>query len=207
VTVLVTTERTLTGLLQALAGVSQNLREVLSRLQSAGENGEKMALPWGRLLTPVRGEGPHVLGEYAGDCGILSLLRPDDDLRNGVGGREPALRGGFLSSAATGSAIVVAGIEVMLHRLDVDSSDTDRDNALGGGLASTGVSALRKSVYAAGGVIGVCKLCSCLTSAEIHAETGVSTISDGKEAVFGVCSGGRTGFVLTAAGMMSTTNE
>lgn len=56
--------------------------------------------------------------------------------------------------------------------------------------------------------MGVCRLCcSCLTTAEMHAETGVSTISDGKEAVLGVCRGGRTGLVATAAGMMSTTNE
>ena len=67
VTVLVTTERTLTGLLQALRGASKYLREALSRLQSAGEKGEYMALPEGKLLKVVLGEGPHVLEEHAGE--------------------------------------------------------------------------------------------------------------------------------------------
>lgn len=67
VTVLVTTERTLTGLLQALRGASKYRREALSRLQSAGEKGEYMALPEGRLLKVVLGEGPHVLEEHAGE--------------------------------------------------------------------------------------------------------------------------------------------
>lgn len=40
VTVLVTTDRTLTGLLHALRGASKYLRVALSKLQSAGENGE-----------------------------------------------------------------------------------------------------------------------------------------------------------------------
>ena len=40
VTVLVTTERTLTGLTQALLGASKYLRVALSALQSAGEKGE-----------------------------------------------------------------------------------------------------------------------------------------------------------------------
>lgn len=40
VTVLVTTERTLTGLVDALLGASKNRRVALSQLQSAGENGE-----------------------------------------------------------------------------------------------------------------------------------------------------------------------
>ena len=40
VTVRVTTELTLTGLVQALLGGSKNLRVLLSILQSAGENGE-----------------------------------------------------------------------------------------------------------------------------------------------------------------------
>jgi hypothetical protein len=50
VTVRVTTERTLTGLLQALRGASKYFREALSKLHSAGENGEKTALPEGKLL-------------------------------------------------------------------------------------------------------------------------------------------------------------
>lgn len=67
-----------------------------------------------------------------------------------------------------------------------------------------GVKALRKSVYATGGVIGVFSPISCLISAGRHADRGVSTISDGRVAVLGVCRGGRTGLV-TAEGILSTT--
>ena len=67
VTVRVTTDRTLTGLLHALRGVSKYLREALSRLQSAGEKGEYARPAEETLLKPVRGEGPHVVGEYAGE--------------------------------------------------------------------------------------------------------------------------------------------
>jgi hypothetical protein len=48
----------------------------------------------------------------------------------------------------------------------------------------TGVNALRKSVYATGGVIGVPRF-SCLITADAH-EIGVLMISEGNEAVFGV---------------------
>ena len=61
VTVLVTTDRTLTGLLHALRGASKYFRVALSILQSAGENGEYSADDM--LLIPVRGDGPQVLGE------------------------------------------------------------------------------------------------------------------------------------------------
>jgi hypothetical protein len=63
VTVLVTTDRTLTGLLHALLGGSKYFLVALSRLQSAGEKGEYSALLGGRLLIVVLGEGPLVLGE------------------------------------------------------------------------------------------------------------------------------------------------
>jgi hypothetical protein len=54
--------------------------------------------------------------------------------------------------------------------------------------------------------MGVFRLAfSCLITAEAH-ETGVPTISEGKEADLGVWRGGRTGRVI--AGMvMSTTRE
>lgn len=55
--------------------------------------------------------------------------------------------------------------------------------------------------------MGVCRLCSCLMTADTHAESGVSTISEGKDALFGVWSGGSVGLVVTAVGMVSTTNE
>ena len=54
--------------------------------------------------------------------------------------------------------------------------------------------------------MGVFSPCSCLMTAERHADSGVSTISEGKEAVLGVCSGGRTGF-KTAEGILSTTTS
>ena len=44
VTVLVTTDRTLTGRTQALFGVSKYRWPLLSRAHSAGENGDRMAL-------------------------------------------------------------------------------------------------------------------------------------------------------------------
>lgn len=86
----------------------------------------------------------------------------------------------------------------------VDSSERDLCNALGGGLASMGVRALRKSVYATGGVIGVLSPISCLIIVGRQADSGVSTISEGRVAVLGVCRGGRTGLV-TAEGILSTT--
>lgn len=60
-------------------------------------------------------------------------------------------------------------------------------SALGGGLANMGVNAFKKSVYAVGGVIGVLKSCSGLMYADIGcADIGVDTISEGKDADFGV---------------------
>lgn len=97
---------------------------------------------------------------------------------------------------------MVDGFEVDVSFELVESSEIGRLKALGGGLARTGVRAFRKSVYAVGGVIGVRKSASCLMTAEMHAEIGVEQISDGNEAVFGVCSGGRTGLV-TAVGDMA----
>jgi hypothetical protein len=46
---------------------------------------------------------------------------------------------------------------------------------------------------------------SCLMTADMH-DTGVLTISEGNEAVLGVCRGGRTGRV-TAGMSTSTTSE
>ena len=98
----------------------------------------------------------------------------------------------------------VAGIEFGVSRPDVDSDtsvlgmDTPLGRALeGAGLVRTGVRALRKSVYATGGVMGVWRLSSCLTTAETQLMgLAVATISEGKEADCGVCKGGRTGFLV-----------
>ena len=88
VTVLVTTDLTLTGLGQALLGGSKWRRVVLSTVQSAGENGEQSTA----LLIPlmaVRGEGPQAVGEKAGECGMRSRLNAVGVLRlYGVGGTE-----------------------------------------------------------------------------------------------------------------------
>lgn len=67
-----------------------------------------------------------------------------------------------------------------------ESSEFVLFNALGGGLASIGVRALRKSMYAVGGVIGVRRSASCFMIAEMQADTGVEHISDGNVAVAGV---------------------
>lgn len=146
VTVLVTTDRTLTGLLQALRGVSQYRLRALSRVQSAGEKGEYMALPVGRLLKPVRGDGPQVLGEYAGEGGMRSRRSPDDVRRKGVGGTEFELRGDCPSLLFDFEDVEEKEPEIVLSLVAVESSEIDRDKALGGGLAAIGVKALRKSV-------------------------------------------------------------
>jgi hypothetical protein len=54
--------------------------------------------------------------------------------------------------------------------------------------------------------MGVFRLCSCLMTAERQADRGISTISEGKDAVLGVCKVGKTGFAV-AVGMSSTINE
>ncbi len=71
-----TTDRTLTDLGQALRGGSKCFLVALSRLQSAGEKGEKSIEPEGRLLK-VRGDGPLVSdGVFAmGEWGMRSLRR------------------------------------------------------------------------------------------------------------------------------------
>ncbi len=100
--------------------------------------------------------------------------------RKGVGGREPFdLRPSLLF-------VRLDVVELAEFVVCVDSSERDLCNALVGGVARTGVKALRKSVYAVGGVMGVFSPCSCLITAERQADRGVSTISDGNEAVFGV---------------------
>jgi len=205
VTVLVTTERTLTGFGHALRGASKKRLVALSQFQSAGEKGEYMP-PVLMPLRAVRGDGPQVEGEKAGECGMRSRRKAVGFLRPyGVGGKE--LEGDLRLSLRLDDRLEEVDVfEIMECRVLVDSSDIDLWSALGGGLARTGVKPLRKSVYATGGVIGVFRPAnSCLTTAETH-EIGVSTISEGKDADFGVWRGGRTG--LVAAGIvLSTTRE
>lgn len=188
VTVLVTTLLTLTDLLQALRGVAIVSNILLEGFdQSAGEKGEYRA-----DVTPdmaVLGDGP-VPGEKIGECccGILSRL--SDALLcwlgalRGVGGGYEQL--GDLKSAVLLPekllAVEVDGTEAELSFDTFESSDSVRFSAVGGGLASIGVRAFRKSVYAVGGVIGVRRSCSCLITADKHAEIGVEHISEGNDA-------------------------
>lgn len=58
-----------------------------------------------------------------------------------------------------------------------------------------GVSVLRKSVYATGGVIGVFKQSSCLMSSNLAENKGLSWNSDGKTSAFEVSRGANVGFV------------
>jgi len=70
VTVLVTTDRTLTGRLQPDLGASKKyLRPDPSRPQSAGENGDRA------LMSPLL-EDVAVPGENAGEFGIFRRCRP-----------------------------------------------------------------------------------------------------------------------------------
>lgn len=50
--------------------------------------------------------------------------------------------------------------------------------------------------------MGVLRSASCLRTADIHADIGVEQISEGNEAVRGVCSGGRTGLVMAVGDMV-----
>jgi hypothetical protein len=124
-----------------------------------------------------------------------------------VGGKELEVCGVGRSPVFEDVVLLLEVSDEKLCRLVVDSSEIDLESALGGGLASAGVRAFRKSVYALGGVMGVLRVCSCFITAETHAESGVSTISDGKDALLGVCSGGSTGFVVVAVAMLSTLSE
>lgn len=64
--------------------------------------------------------------------------------RYGVGGCDPLLGGDFSSSLLDDDVLVEEdAFEVMLSRVAVDSSDMERVRALVGGLAKTGVRALR----------------------------------------------------------------
>jgi hypothetical protein len=124
VTVLVTTDRTLTGLGHALRGASKKRRVALSQLQSAGENGEYMP-PVLMPLMAVRGEGPQVDGENAGECGIRSRLKAVGFLRPyGVGGRE--LEGDLWHSVRLEDRLEdVDIVEIIECLVLVDSSDID----------------------------------------------------------------------------------
>jgi hypothetical protein len=97
-------------------------------------------------LKAVRGDGPHVVGENAGECGIRSRRNAVGVLRlSGVGGTE--LEGDLWLSLRLDDRLEdVEVFEIIEYLVHVDSSDIDLWSALGGGLASAGVKDLRKSV-------------------------------------------------------------
>ena len=98
-------------------------------------------------LMAVRGEGPQVDGENAaGEGGIRSRRSAVGVLRlYGVGGRE--VEGDLKLSLRLDDRLEeVEAFEIIECLVHVDSSDIDLCNALGGGLARTGVKALRNSV-------------------------------------------------------------
>jgi len=76
-------------------------------------------------LKAVRGEGPQVDGENAGECGMRSRLKAVGVLRlYGVGGSE--LEGDlWLSLRLEDRLEDVDAFEIMECRVDVDSSDID----------------------------------------------------------------------------------
>jgi hypothetical protein len=203
VTVLVTTDRTLTGRMQPLLGASKYLCPLLSRFQSAGENGERPMLA---LIGDGALPGVWSGAECKGDCGIRSRLKPAELARvcakaeDGVGGAP--LGDLMLSHLQEEKLLEVDGSDVGVFLPEESSDERLLGSALNGcGLVSTGVNALRKSVYALGGVIGVFKSSSCLMT-QPTPDSGVLRRSEGKEADFGVWRGGSTG--LLAAGILST---
>lgn len=93
----------------------------------------------------VLGDGPHVVGEYAGECGIRSLFNAAGFRLYGDGGTK--LPPDFCSSLFVLEDVdEVDVVDAMDSLVAVDSSDIDLWNALAGGLARIGVKALRKSV-------------------------------------------------------------
>jgi len=78
-----------------------------------------------------------------------------------------------------------------------DSSKNLGAALVGAELVSTGVRALRNSVYATGGVMGVLSASSCLMMADKYG-LALCRISEGNDAVLGVWSGGRVGFLVAA---------
>jgi hypothetical protein len=147
VTVLVTTDRTLTGRIQVLLGASKYLCPLLSRFQSAGENGERAMLA---LIGDCALPGVWRDAECKGDCGIRRRLRPAElgrvcaKAEEGVGGAP--LGDLALSHLQKEKLLEVDGSDVGVF-LPESSDERLLGRALsGGGLLSTGVIAFRKSV-------------------------------------------------------------
>jgi hypothetical protein len=148
VTVLVTTDRTLTGRIQVFLGASKYLCPLLSRFQSAGENGERAMLA---LIGDCALPGVWSDAECKGDCGIRRRLRPAElgrvcaKAEDGVGGAP--LGDLALSHLQKEKLLEVDGSDVGVFLPEESSDERLLGRALnGGGLLSTGVIAFRKSV-------------------------------------------------------------
>jgi hypothetical protein len=148
VTVLVTTDRTLTGRIQVLLGASKYLCPLLSRFQSAGENGERAMLA---LIGDCALPGVWRHAECKGDCGIRRRRRPAElgrvcaKAEDGVGGAP--LGDLALSHLQKEKLQEVDGSDVGVFLPEESSDERLLGRALsGGGLLSTGVIAFRKSV-------------------------------------------------------------
>jgi hypothetical protein len=144
----------------------------------------------------VRGESLDENG--FSDWGILSRLNAggalgDFKVHGEGGGRDIAGVAGDSSDFPTESAglVVVDGRELGDRSL-FSTKIFGKPPALTG-LVNTGVRALRKSVYASGGVIGVALPSSRLMSLTVRVLESLCN-SEGNMKGFGVLSGGRSGF-------------
>lgn len=157
-----------------------------SRNHSAGENGERIAL----LL------GESVAGEYDGDWGIRSL-RNEVGVRAEIGGRAECGgrtkgEGGIIGAEdALCASLLQEHALPALEGADVgvDFPDLSENTELFpvDGLETAGDSALRNSVYAIGGVMGVLRSSSCLMISR-KPGAGLRGSSEGSVADRGVVS-------------------
>ena len=183
-----TTDLTETGRTALLLGDSRYRR--LSIDQSAGENGDRADVAILLILL-----GVSVAGEQRGEAGIRRRRNDDGHLLIRLGGgciNPPDAAGDLTSSEHDVKLEPVDGSEVGVV-LPEGISKVKTPALIG--LASTGVNAFKKSVYAIGGVIGVFMPSSCLICS-ITPESGLSVISEGKFAVLGVVRRGKAGLAM-----------
>lgn len=158
------------------------------------------------MVVALRGESVTVEGEKRRDCGIrrrrrlrtsLGLVMPAPALVGVGGGRDAAENDLSDSLAEKEPLIALAGWDVgeMAGRsrslslsLSLSRGNLGKLMLALTGLLNTGVRALRNSVYAAGGVIGVGMSSSCFTLSEREDDESLKS-SDGKTVVLGVFSG------------------
>lgn len=98
----------------------------------------------------------------------------------------------FVKSPPLGNEVLVAVDGCEIDAVNFSNGNLEKLTAGLIGLLKTGVSALRNSVYASGGVIGVVKGFSVFISDREYRRSLCN--SDGKVAVLGVLRGCKTGF-------------